>query len=50
MELLMGGIKQKKKKKKRSDFLYTPSRAEGVDFAVLFYLHNGIRHSAHLGP
>ena len=46
MELLMGGIKQKKK---GSDFLHTPSRAKRVDFAVLSYLHNGVRHSAHLG-
>lgn len=36
MELLMGGIKQKKKKKEKDlIFLYTPSRAKRVDFAVL---------------
>lgn len=49
MELLMGGIKQKKTKKQKTDFLHTPSRAKRGDFAVLFYLHSGVRHSAHLG-
>lgn len=48
MELLMGGIKPKKKKKEK-DLIFSTLQVGPREWILQFYLHNGVRHSAHLG-